>query len=189
MDTDFWYKKFDELKSHTIDFMPILLLSIFIFIIFYVIAEYFRKFMISDLRNNNQEQKTINIIYYQLSIIIYYSIIILGLIFALVNLGFNIPTIITILGTVGLALGLAFQETFKNIIASLYISINNLYSIGDVIIISILGNLNNTMGMVVDFDLYTTKLIDSKTKLLTTIPNNTISNNIIINVSRSQNNF
>ena len=185
MDTDFWYKKIDKLKSYTIDFIPVLLLSIFIFIIFYVIAEYFRKFTISDLRNNNQEQKTINIVYYQLLIIIYYSIIILGLIFALVNLGFNIPTIITILGTVGLALGLAFQETFKNIIASLYISMNNLYSIGDIIMINVLSNVNNTIGKVVDFDLYTTKLIDSKTKLLTIIPNNTISNNIIVNVTRS----
>ena len=187
MNTDFWYKKFDELKSNTIDFTPVLLLSIFIFVLFYIVAEYFRKFMILDKKKINQEQQTINIVYYQLSIIIYYSIIILGLIFALVNLGFNIPTIITILGTIGLALGLAFQETFKNIIASLYISMNNLYSIGDVIMINILGNQNYTIGQVVDFDLYTTKLIVSKTNLLTIIPNNTISNNIISNITRSIN--
>ena len=186
MDTDLWYKKFEELKSNTIDFIPLLLLSIFIFVLFYIVAEYFRKFMILDIKNN-QEQQTINIVYYQLSIIIYYSINILGLIFALVNLGFNIPTIITILGTIGLALGLAFQETFKNIISSLYISTNNLYSIGDVIMINILSNQNYTMGQVVDFDLYTTKLIDSKTNLLTIIPNNTISNNIISNITRSKN--
>lgn len=186
MDLDFLYKKIDQLKSNIIDFIPAFLLSIFILIIFYVIAEYFKKYIMSSIKMNNQEQHSINIIYYQLSKITYYFILAMGLIFALVNLGFNVATIITILGTIGLALGLAFQETFKNIIASVCISINNLYTIGDVIMIKVLGYQNPTIGTVVDFDLYTTKILESKTSLLTIIPNNTINNNIISNISRSQ---
>lgn len=187
MDKEFWYKKFEDVKSNTIDFIPVILLSIFIFIIFYIMAEYFKKIITGNIKNKTQEQKTINIIYYQISIITYYSILIMGVIFALVNLGFNVATIITILGSIGLALGLAFQETFKNIIASICISLNNLYTIGDVITIKTLGNQNITLGTVVDFDLYTTKIIESKTNLLTIIPNNTISNNIVSNISRSLN--
>lgn len=186
MDLDFLYKKIDQLKSNIIDFIPAFLLSIFILIIFYVIAEYFKKYIMTSIKMNNQEQHSINIIYYQLSKITYYFILAMGLIFALVNLGFNVATIITILGTIGLALGLAFQETFKNIIASVCISINNLYTIGDVIMIKVLGYQNPTIGTVVDFDLYTTKILESKTSLLTIIPNNTINNNIISNISRSQ---
>ena len=186
MDLDFLHKKFDEFKSNVVDFIPTLLLSIFILIIFYIIAEYFKKYMITSIKMNNQEQQNISIIYYQLSTIIYYSILVMGLIFALVNLGFNVATIITILGTIGLALGLAFQETFKNIIASVFIGINNLYTIGDIVMIKVLGNQNLTIGKVVDFNLYTTKIIEMKTNLLTIIPNSTISNNIISNISRSQ---
>jgi small conductance mechanosensitive channel len=186
MDLDFLYKKIDQLKSNIVDFIPTFLFSIFILIIFYVIAEYFKKYIMTSIKINNQEQHSISIIYYQLSTITYYFILAMGLIFALVNLGFNVATIITILGTIGLALGLAFQETFKNIIASVCISINNLYTIGDVIIIKVLGYQNPTIGTVIDFDLYTTKIIESKTSLLTIIPNSTISNNIISNISRSQ---
>jgi small conductance mechanosensitive channel len=186
MEINFLYKKLDELKSQTINFIPTILSSIFIFIIFYVIAGYFRKFVISDIMNVNQEKNKINIVYNELLIMVYYSIIIFGLIFGLVNLGFNIPTIITILGTIGLALGLAFQNTFQNIIASLFISMNDLYSLGDVIVLRVLSNFHNITGTVVNFNLYTTTLVDSKTNLLTTIPNSAISNNIIINVSRSQ---
>lgn len=189
MDKEFWYKKFDEVKSNTIDFAPVVLLSIFIFIIFYVIAEYFRSFIASDVNNKTQEQQSVNIIYYQLSVIAYYSIIIMGLIFALVNLGFNVATIITILGTVGLALGLAFQETFKNIIASVCISLNDMYTIGDVITIKLLSYQNPTIGKVIDFNLYTTKILELKTNILTIIPNSTINNNIVSNLTRSQDYF
>lgn len=185
MDYDLMYKKFEELKSNTIDFLPGLLLSIFILVIFYVIAEYFKKYMISFYKTGSQEYQSVGIIYHQLSIIIYYSILTMGLIFALVNLGFNVATIVTILGTVGLALGLAFQETFKNIIASVCISLNNLYTIGDVIIVKILGLLNPIVGTVVDFDLYTTKILESKTNVLTIIPNSTINNNMVSNLTRS----
>lgn len=193
MDNGFLYKKFEEFKSYFINILPTLMLSIFIFIIFYIVAEYFKKWMLPEKNNNyyeeqNQEQNrrnAINIVYYQLSKITYFLIISLGLIFALVNLGFNIPTIITLLGTVGLALGLAFQETFKNIIASICISLNNLYSIGDVVIFRVLSSLNPIVGKVVDFDLYTTTIIESKTNLLTIIPNNTINNNIISNITKS----
>lgn len=185
MNMELIYNKFEQLKSNAIDFIPMLLLSIFILIIFYIIAEYFKKYITNLNKNYSQEHISVNTIYYQLGIISYYSILIMGIIFALVNLGFNVATIITILGTVGLALGLAFQDTFKNIIASICISLNNLYNIGDIIVLRMLGNQNPVTGTVIDFDLYTTKIIESKTNIETIIPNNTINNNIVSNLSRS----
>lgn len=186
MENQFWNDKISDIKNKMVDFLPGLLISIFIFIIFYVIAEKIHTLIVKSHINKLSEQKNINLIYYQLSEITYYSIIIMGLIFALVNIGFNVATIITILGSVGLTLGLAFQETFKNIISSVWIGLNNLYSVGEVISIKSLGSSNILSGTVLDFDLYTTKILESNTNLISVIPNNTINNNIVSNITRSQ---
>lgn len=186
MENQYWNDKISNIKNKMVDFLPNFLLSIFIFIIFYVIAEKIHNYVIKSTINKLSEQKNINLIYYQLSDITYYSIIIMGLIFALVNIGFNVATIITILGSIGLTLGLAFQETFKNIISSVWIGLNNLYSVGEIISIKSLGSSNILLGTVLDFDLYTTKILESNTNLISVIPNNTINNNIVSNITRSQ---
>jgi len=191
MDNNYWHNKFELIKKQAIDFAPTIVISIFIFIIFYVIAEYYKSMILKKSYSQvdiGNEQETINqnIIYYQLSLIIYYVIFCLGIIFALVNLGFNVATVITLLGTVGLALGLAFQETFKNIISGIYISLTDIYDIGDQINLKMLGSINSISGTIVNFNLYYTTILETKTNLLTTIPNALIQNNMITNISRSQ---
>jgi small-conductance mechanosensitive channel len=195
------------------DILPSLLLSIFIFIIFYIIAEYYKDNIINKNKNKkklinfvNQEIRleqeiTLeqdmndyiddnydqNLIYYQLSWIIYYSIIIFGLIFSLINLGFNVATILTLLGTLGLALGLALQETIKNIISGIYISINQLFKLGDLISLKPIGNLNSTSGKIIDFNLYYTTILEPENNTISMIPNNIIQNNILTNLTLSKN--
>ena len=188
MNNTYWYDKFESLKNKSIDFAPIFIISIFIFVIFYVIAEYYKSVMLQKSKRdiyNEQESITQNIIYFELSSIVYYAIFCLGILFALVNLGFNVAAIITILGAVGLALGLAFQETFKNIISGIYISINNIFRIGDIISLKMLGNINSISGKIIDFNLYYTTILEPTTNLITIIPNTLIQNNILTNISRS----
>ena len=194
MNNNYWNDKFESIKSHIIVIAPQVIISIFIFIIFYVIAEYYKSIILNKnkkniLINNEQELITQNIIYYQLSLIVYYVIFCLGIIFALVNLGFNVATILTLLGTFGLALGLAFQETFKNIISGIYISLTNIFDIGDIVIIKMLGNLNTISGTIINFNLYYTTILESKTNLMTIIPNTLLQNNIITNISSSSNKY
>ena len=136
----------------------------------------------------NEDTLNNNLIYYQMNWIVYYTIIVFGFIVSLVNLGFNVATILTLLGSIGLALGLAFQETLKNIISGVYIALAKLFKIGDLITLKPLGNLNVTSGRVIDFNLYYTTLINQH-KQISVIPNSIIQNNILTNLSISKKNF
>jgi small conductance mechanosensitive channel len=193
IDTQYLKDKFSEYINIFMDILPNLILSIFIFIIFYVIAEYFISFIKKPKNVFNSEQETIldtdyqnnNLINNEINWILYYTIIVFGIILALVNLGFNVATIITVLASVGLALGLAFQETLKNMISGIYIAITRLYNIGDTISIRPPFNDITTSGRVIDFNLYYTTIID-KFNNLTIIPNFVIQNNILTNLSSLQ---
>jgi small conductance mechanosensitive channel len=193
IDTQYLKDKFGEYTNIFMDILPNIILSIFIFIIFYVIAEYFISFMKKPKNVFNSEQETIldtdyqnnNLINNEINWILYYTIIVFGIILALVNLGFNVATIITVLASVGLALGLAFQETLKNMISGIYIAITRLYNIGDTISIRPPFNDITTSGRVIDFNLYYTTIID-KFNNLTIIPNFVIQNNILTNLSSLQ---
>ena len=126
-----------------------------------------------------------NLVFYQFGWIVYYGIIVVGIIFALVHLGFDIGAILTILATLGLALGLALQETLKNIISGVYLAIANPFGLNDLISLKSLGSINPLNGRVIDFNLYYTSIIDLKTNNITVIPNSTIQNNLVTNLSRN----
>ncbi len=208
IDTNYLTDKLKMFGNQFVDMIPNIILSIFIFVIFYVLAEYYKSSTIGskdklinssktlfdkDLKSeqeSNLYQETesninsisYNLIYYQMNWIIYYTIIVFGLIVSLINLGFNVATILTLLGSIGLALGLAFQETLKNIISGVYIGISKLYKIGDLITLKPLGNTNITSGRVIDFNLYYTTIINQY-KQISILPNSIIQNNILTNLS------
>jgi small conductance mechanosensitive channel len=193
MDTKYISEKLNLFANNFIDNLPSLLLSIIIFIIFYVIAEYYKSIILppnnKSIKSEIKLEQKYNIpytdlIYYQLSWMIYYSIIIFGLLVSLVNLGFNVATIITLLFSIGFAVGLALQDTLKNIIAGIYIGINKLFKIGDIISLKLLGNLNPTYGRIIDYSLFYTTIIDDK-NIISLIPNSMIQTNILSNISLS----
>jgi len=205
LDSNYVSEKLNLFLNNFVDTLPSLLLSIIIFVIFYIVAEYYRISIISSenkIKKNISEQEMLmdseqkmiidfdninkNLIYYQLSWIIYYSIITFGLIVSLVNLGFNVLTIITLFGSVGLALGLALQETLKNMISGIYIGLNGLFRIGDIISIKpLIGNTSINWGRITDFNLYYTSIIDANNQI-TMIPNSIIQNNILTNITLSK---
>lgn len=200
----------DKITDTIINYTKPLIISLMIFLIFYVIAEYYKDYLTTNRKRyygdytdyvdvaleqqqQQQQQQQVNVetrlfeknlVLYQFGWIIYYSIIIVGLIFALVNLGFNIATILTLLGTIGIALGLALQETIKNIISGIYLSMHNLFGVGDFIALKPLGNINSIIGRIIDFNLYYTTIVEQSTKKITAIPNSLIQNNILTNYSK-----
>ena len=202
MNTTIINDKFESIKTQAINIAPTLLTSIIIFILFYVVAEYVKNyFMTIKTYTTSSEQISIpkiqpsnsktftelnrNLVFNQLGKMLYYGIIITGAIFAFVNLGFNVGTVLTLLGTVGLAIGLALQDTLKNIISGIYIAISSTFKLGDIISLKPLGSINPTIGEVIDFNLYYTTLIDPKTNQITIIPNSSLQNNLITNLSKT----
>jgi small-conductance mechanosensitive channel len=197
LDSKYINEKFNLFLNNFVDILPSLFISIIIFIIFCTIAEYYRTSIIGNKKKTSRdvlEQEILsdgdnlnkNLIYYQLGWIVYYSIIVFGLIVSLVNLGFNVATIIALLGSVGLALGLALQETLKNMISGIYIGINKLFIIGDIISLKpLMGNTSITWGRITDFNLYYTTIVDTNNQI-TMIPNTMIQNNILTNITLSR---
>jgi len=177
----------ENIKNEIVKKMPKIIECIFIFMIFVIIANLIKNNLVDDEKNivNDEISYSKNLIQHQIASLIYYIILIVGIIFCLIHLGINITTLLTIFGSFGLAFGIAMQGTLSNVISGIIISINNLYNIGDYIRINQLVNVNTIMGKVVDFNLYFTKIKDNNTKLIINIPNSTIQNNLLTNVSIS----
>ena len=179
---------FDNIKTAISNKMPNLVGSLFIFIIFLVVANII-KGTISNENNIIDDETNYspkNLIQHQIGNFIFYIILSVGGIFAVINLGFNVTTIITILASFGLAVGIAMQGTLSNVISGVIISINNIFNINDIITINNILNDREIYGKVIDFNLYFTRIKDPVSKLIINIPNSTIQNNLLTNVTRSK---
>jgi small conductance mechanosensitive channel len=143
--------------------------SIIIIIISFIIAKLYSNY------STKKENK--DLINYELNNIIYYIILITGIIFALFNLQIQTSTLLTVLGSAGIAIALSLQTILTNVTSGLYIGCNNLYKIGDMIqITSPSGQLYK--GNVSSFNLFNTTITDNKNSII--IPNTMIQSNIIV---------
>lgn len=181
---------FENIKNNLIDFIPHLIMSIIMFIIFYVVANWARDIISKNMLINNynssdnvlseiEQKRNKKIFFYELGEIAFYLIIIFGVIFSITNLGIQTPTILTILGTFIVGVSLSMQATIGNIWAGLYISLAQIYNIGDRI------SINTISGIVTNFTLFNTVVYDDKTNAEITIPNTIIQNGLLTNFSIS----
>jgi small conductance mechanosensitive channel len=139
--------------------------SIIIIIISFIIAKLYSNY------STKKENK--DLINYELNNII----LITGIIFALFNLQIQTSTLLTVLGSAGIAIALSLQTILTNVTSGLYIGCNNLYKIGDMIqITSPSGQLYK--GNVSSFNLFNTTITDNKNSII--IPNTMIQSNIIV---------
>nr|WP_248289616.1 mechanosensitive ion channel family protein [Thalassotalea sp. Y01] len=103
-------------------------------------------------------------------------IILLGIIYALAQLGVQIGPLLAGLGIMGFVIGFALQETLANFASGLMILIYRPYDIGDKIRVAGLE------GRVKEMTLVTTTIFTSANHHLT-VPNNTIWKDIIQNIT------
>ncbi len=104
-----------------------------------------------------------------------YSIII---IMAAAMVGFQVTSLVTILGTAGLAIGLALQGSLANFAGGVLILIMKPFKVGDYIV----ENDKKCEGTVESIDIFYTKLRTYDNKQIV-IPNGNITNNSITNVT------
>ncbi len=105
--------------------------------------------------------------------------IILAIIITLDNFGFDVITLIAGLGIGGLALAFAAQKTIADVFGGLNILISRPFILGDTIEVS------NTIGTVEEISLRHTK-IRNLDKRLVILPNSTVSESVIINISSAK---
>jgi small conductance mechanosensitive channel len=175
--------EFENIKNNIDLFLPKLIISIFILILFLTLSVYTKNLILNlgskhekDIKSETQQLKR-KLIYDQFANITYYIIFIIGIIIAIVNLGIQQTTVFTVLGTFGLALGLALQGLITNFIAGIYITLNDLFKINDII------KVNAFSGQVIEFTLLNTIIKDSNNNIHH-IPNNLLRDNVVINYSK-----
>lgn len=91
-------------------------------------------------------------------------------------LGVPMTSVITVLGSAGLALGLSLQGSLANLAGGIIIMIFKPFSVGDYVVS---GSLE---GTVTDIGIFYTKLVTIDNKIVV-IPNGTISNQSVVNVT------
>lgn len=93
--------------------------------------------------------------------------------------GYSLSSVIAGFGIGGLAVGMAAKDTIANVFGSLSLLSDHVYKIGDYI------KVEGIEGYVEDVSMRSTKIRDLDNFLIT-IPNNTVANAVVTNVSRAR---
>jgi small conductance mechanosensitive channel len=97
------------------------------------------------------------------------------------GIGIEVTSFLTILGSAGVALGLALQGSLSNLAGGLLILLLKPYRVGDYI----KTQAGNQEGTVISIDIFYTKLRSVDNQMVV-IPNGELSNNSIVNVTKEE---
>ena len=164
-------------KEKIISYLPRFFISIAVIGITYLIAILVYN-KITAVEVDKGAVQNGKIIFKTIGDITFFSILGFGIILVLVNLGVELSTLFVVLGSVGLAVALALQDTISNISSGIMIIILNYYDIGDLI------EIDDKMGHVDKFDLFTTTL-KNMDGILVKLPNNLITKGVLTNYHKN----
>lgn len=99
--------------------------------------------------------------------------------------GYSIASLIAGFGITGLAVGFGAQATIANIFGSFALLADKAYKIGDYIIINQSIQDKSVEGIVEDINLRSTKIKTADGGLII-VPNNTVANGVVKNLSQKQ---
>lgn len=92
------------------------------------------------------------------------------------SIGIPSASIIALLGSAGLAVGLSLQESLKNVAGGIFLMLMRPFGVGNFIIFKDVEGVVDSIGLV-----YTTLVTLDNRKI--TIPNGSISNDVVVNVT------
>lgn len=142
-------------------------------IVFWILARIFAALTHKAI---NRTQKTSQLLKEFLVNMVRRSVIIIGLIVAVAQLGVNIGPLVAAIGALGLVIGLALQGTLSNFASGLLILWYRPYDVGDAI------NAGGTSGKVENMNLVSTVITTFDNQKII-VPNNAIWNNVITNIT------
>ena len=106
------------------------------------------------------------------------GVVLIGIITALPVIGVQWASLVAVLGVAGLAISLSMQDLLKNVVAGIYILMEQPFRIGDRI------SVRDVTGVVLGIELRTT-ILRTDDHLQVVVPNNVVLNEIITNRSAS----
>ena len=152
------------------------IISIIIYILIgYIIYLVLKKILTKSLSKKKKRQQTITKL---LISIIKVAIIIIEIVIILEELGINVTSLLAGLGIVSVVIGLALQDIMKDVLAGIFIIIEDQYDVGDLV------EINNFTGNIISVGFKTTKIKNYEGKLKI-ISNRNITE--VINYSKSNN--
>ena len=131
--------------------LPNLLIAILVGVVAYFLSTYVRKFAVKTTNKFTQNKTVLNLISNLTAVI--FSIFVLFTILNIFDLGSTINKILATAGVLGLAVGLALQDPMNNLFSGVFMSVRELYKIGDLI------ETNGYFGTILDIDLRATKIL------------------------------
>ncbi len=155
-----------------ITFIPTLLLAIII----YVVGFFLNKLVLNLFSKGTEKTRMDETVKKFLSSVIKIVITSIVLIIVLTVLGIPMTSIITVLGTAGVAVGLALKDSLSNVAGGVLLLINRTIKVGDYI------EVGSYAGVVEEISILFTKIVTLDNKDIY-IPNGVVSTSSLINYS------
>lgn len=130
--------------------IPNIVISIIVLVIAYFLSSYIRKLSRNLIRRFTKNKTMVNLVSNLSSAV--FILLTIFLILSIFNLGGTINKILATAGVLGLAVGLALQDPLNNLFSGVFMSVKDLYNIGDLV------ETNGYFGQILSIDLRTTKL-------------------------------
>ncbi|MCI5969447.1 mechanosensitive ion channel family protein [Helicobacter sp.] len=153
-------------------FLPNVVSAFFILIIGYYVARVFSKYVAKLIIKATKDETLSGF----LKNVVFVGILVLVIITALTNLGVKTTSIIAVLGTAGLAIGLSLKDSLSNLASGILIVVLKQFRKGDIV------TLNSITGRVREVNLFQTKITTLDNQLVI-LPNSMIISAPIINVN------
>jgi small conductance mechanosensitive channel len=164
----------NELITRTVTFVPQLLAAIAVFLVFVLIYRVTQKPIRAILGRAGLHEKLV-----QLFVGSFYrwTVIILGVVMAVDQLGMDVAAALAGLGVAGIAIGFAAQDTLANVIAGFVIFMDKPFVVGDWI------TTEEEYGQVTNITMRTTRIRTPRNTYVV-IPNKTIIDSVLENHSK-----
>ena len=162
-----------NLLADFLAFLPRLVAALVLFLISLYFAGFLTKLILRTLERRNTDRE-LRILIGQIS---RWTIIIIGLVLSLQQVGFDVSAFLAGLGILGFTVGFALQDVSKNFVSGLLLLLQQPFEIGDVI------EVGGYIGTVADINLRATEIYtpDGQNVL---IPNGDVFTSAIKNYSR-----
>ena len=147
--------------------LPNLAIAVVVAFLAYFLSKYIRKIAVKSTSKFTANKTILNLVSNLSSVL--FTILIVFLILSIFDLGGTINKILATAGVLGLAVGLALQDPMNNLFSGVFMSVRELYKIGDLV------ETNDHFGTIENIDLRATK-IRLPTGQEVNIPNKTRQN-------------
>jgi len=163
----------ERLLNHVVDFLPNLLKAVIFLIIGIIAIKIFRKIMTRLMTAREMDPTFLKFVLDVCTWIFRVTLVV-----AIIDqLGIKTTSLMALLGTIGIAVGLSLQGSLSNFAGGLLIILFKPFRVGDYI------EAQGQAGTVNSIQIFSTKIITS-TNQVVYMPNGTLSNNTIKNFSQ-----